>query len=127
MYYLCENSISFMDIFSCYFLFQDHIIPETTCASDVNAPLVLATALKCLIPLIDLCAPRTLLSTLRLAKQNQNFQSNDCVNSNINVESEINHPNTSQASIHQQECLLPILLDLSKEIAKVSCVSFFFF
>uniref|UniRef100_A0A094ZDV1 HEAT repeat-containing protein 5B n=1 Tax=Schistosoma haematobium TaxID=6185 RepID=A0A094ZDV1_SCHHA len=97
---------------------KNHIIPETTCASDVNAPLVLATALKCLIPLIDLCAPRTLLSTLRLAKQNQNFQSNDCVNSNINVESEINHPNTSQASIHQQECLLPILLDLSKEIAK---------
>ncbi|CAH8516770.1 unnamed protein product [Schistosoma bovis] len=106
---------------------KNHIIPETTCASDVNAPLVLATALKCLIPLIDLCAPRTLLSTLRLAKQNQNFQSNDCVNSNINVESEINHPNTSQASIHQQECLLPILLDLSKEIAKVSCVSFLFF
>ncbi|CAH8507597.1 unnamed protein product [Schistosoma intercalatum] len=97
---------------------KNHIIPETTCASDVNAPLVLATALKCLIPLIDLCAPRTLLSTLRLAKQNQNFQSNDCVNSNISVESEINHPNTSQASRHQQECLLPILLDLSKEIAK---------
>ncbi|VDP50301.1 unnamed protein product [Schistosoma mattheei] len=97
---------------------KNHIIPETTCASDVNAPLVLATALKCLIPLIDLCAPRTLLSTLRLAKQNQNFQSNDCVNSNISVESEINHPSTSQASIHQQECLLPILLDLSKEIAK---------
>uniref|UniRef100_A0A3Q0KPG9 HEAT repeat-containing protein 5B n=1 Tax=Schistosoma mansoni TaxID=6183 RepID=A0A3Q0KPG9_SCHMA len=97
------------------FEYKNHIIPETTCASDVNAPLVLATALKCLIPLVDLCAPRTLLSTLRLAKQNQ---SNDFVNSNISVENEINQSNTSQASMHQQECLLPILLDLSKEIVK---------
>ncbi|TNN08810.1 HEAT repeat-containing protein isoform 2 [Schistosoma japonicum] len=99
---------------------KSHIIPETPCSSDFNAPLVLATALKCLLPLVDLCAPQTLLSTLRLAKQNQNIQSNDCLNNNTtNTQSETYQPvSSSQTITRQKECLLPIILDLTNEITK---------
>ncbi|KAK4469677.1 hypothetical protein MN116_007205 [Schistosoma mekongi] len=96
---------------------KSHVIPETPCSSDFNAPLILATALKCLLPLVDLCAPQTLLSTLRLAKQNQNIQSNDYLNNN--TESGTYQPVTSSQTItHQKECLLPIILDLASEITK---------
>ncbi|VDQ08315.1 unnamed protein product [Trichobilharzia regenti] len=80
-----------------------------------------------MIPLIDLCAPRTLLSTLRLAKQNANTQSNDGINHSqiMNTESEVNQlpssnsqSTTTTTTIHQQECLLPIVLDLANEITK---------
>ncbi|GAA48430.1 HEAT repeat-containing protein 5A [Clonorchis sinensis] len=48
---------------------RTHTVPETRCASNPNAPYVLAAAVQCLIPMSDLCAPRVLLSEFNTVGQ----------------------------------------------------------
>ncbi|KAF6775671.1 hypothetical protein AHF37_05451 [Paragonimus kellicotti] len=41
---------------------RNYIVPETACSNSCNAPCVLASAIRCLLSVPDLCAPRVLLS-----------------------------------------------------------------
>ncbi|KAF7232841.1 hypothetical protein EG68_06925 [Paragonimus skrjabini miyazakii] len=41
---------------------RNYIVPETACSNSHNAPCVLASAIRCLLSVPDLCAPRVLLS-----------------------------------------------------------------